>query len=231
MAIHMRSRSGGSLFRVVRVPACILHPEEESEVNAVNNMVEDLKVLLGDPVPGATRDFSWHMDDDCVLVNCMGILLQAYPGMYIVVSQEGFPMVVSKEILDSTYEHASHRIVPDSSPIDKLLSMQKALEQAWGRLPDLTDAEAVSEYIRQTVLCTTDELHELLHEVHWKPWKEGHGIRDVEAYREELADVVHFVLDLYLAAGLTGDDLVNDYFSKHHENVRRLIDPAYKEGN
>lgn len=109
--------------------------------------------------------------------------------------------------------------------------MQKALEQAWGRLPDLTDAEAVSEYIRQTVLCATDELHELLHEVHWKPWKEGHGIRDVEAYREELADVVHFVLDLYLAAGLTGDDLVNDYFSKHHENVRRLIDPAYKEGN
>lgn len=231
MSISMRVRRGGSLVRVVRVPACILHPEEENEVNAVNSMAEDLKVLLGDPVPGATRDFSWHMDDDCVLVNCMGILLQAYPGMYIVVSQEGFPMVVSKEILDSTYEHASHRIVPDSSPIDKLLSMQKALEQAWGRLPDPDDNAAVSSYIRQTVLCATDELHELLHEVHWKPWKASCGIRDVEAYREELADVLHFILDLYLAAGLTGDDLVNDYVSKYKENMRRVTSPTYKEGN
>ena len=231
MAIHMRSRHGGYLVTVVPVPECDLHSEEEHEVSLINRMMEDLEDLLGAPVPGATKDFSWCVVRDYVQINSMGILLKAYPGMYISVDYSGVLMVASKSTLDSAYVNVQSGVSSDSSIIDELLTLQKSLEQAWGRLPDLTDAEAVSEYIRQTVLCATDELHELLHEVHWKPWKEGHGIRDVEAYREELADVVHFVLDLYLAAGLTGDDLVNDYFSKHHENVRRLIDPAYKEGN
>lgn len=231
MAIHMRSRHGGYLVTVVPVPECDLHSEEEHEVSLINRMMEELEDLLGAPVPGATKDFSWCVVRDYVQINSMGILLKAYPGMYIAVDYSGAPMVVSKSTLDSAYVNVQSGVSSDSSIIDELLTLQTSLEQAWGRLPDLTDAEAVSEYIRQTVLCATDELHELLHEVHWKPWKEGHGIRDVEAYREELADVVHFVLDLYLAAGLTGDDLVNDYFSKHHENVRRLIDPAYKEGN
>lgn len=231
MAIHMRSRHGGYLVTVVPVPECDLHSEEEHEVSLINRMMEDLEDLLGAPVPGATKDFSWCVVRDYVQINSMGILLKAYPGMYIAVDYSGVLLVVSKPTLDSAYVNVQSGVSPDSSIIDELLTLQTSLEQAWGRLPDLTDAEAVSEYIRQTVLCATDELHELLHEVHWKPWKEGHGIRDVEAYREELADVVHFVLDLYLAAGLTGDDLVNDYFSKHHENVRRLIDPAYKEGN
>lgn len=231
MAIHMRSRHGGYLVTVVPVPECDLHSEEEHEVSLINRMMEDLEDLLGAPVPGATKDFSWCVVRDYVQINSMGILLKAYPGMYIAVDYSGVLMVVSKPTLDSAYVNVQSGVSSDSSIIDELLTLQTSLEQAWGRLPDLTDAEAVSEYIRQTVLCATDELHELLHEVHWKPWKEGHGIRDVEAYREELADVVHFVLDLYLAAGLTGDDLVNDYFSKHHENVRRLIDPTYKEGN
>lgn len=231
MAIHMRSRHGGYLVTVVPVPECDLHSEEEHEVSLINRMMEDLEDLLGAPVPGATKDFSWCVVRDYVQINSMGILLKAYPGMYIAVDYSGVLMVVSKSTLDSAYVNVQSGVSSDSSIIDELLTLQTSLEQAWGRLPDLTDAEAVSEYIRQTVLCATDELHELLHEVHWKPWKEGHGIRDLEAYREELADVVHFVLDLYLAAGLTGDDLVNDYFSKHHENVRRLIDPAYKEGN
>lgn len=231
MAIHMRSRHGGYLVTVVPVPECDLHSEEDHEVSLINSMMGDLEDLLGAPVPGATKDFSWCVVCDYVQINSMGILLKAYPGMYIAVDYSGVPMVVSKSTLDSAYVNVQSGVSSDSSIIDELLTLQTSLEQAWGRLPDLTDAEAVSEYIRQTVLCATDELHELLHEVHWKPWKEGHGIRDVEAYREELADVVHFVLDLYLAAGLTGDDLVNDYFSKHHENVRRLIDPAYKEGN
>lgn len=231
MAIHMRSRHGGYLVTVVPVPECDLHSEEEHEVSLINLMMEDLEDLLGAPVPGATKDFSWCVVRDYVQINSMGILLKAYPGMYIAVDYSGVPMVVSKSTLDSAYVNVQSGVSSDSSIIDELLTLQTSLEQAWGRLPDLDDGAAVSSYIRQTVLCATDELHELLHEVHWKPWKEGHGIRDVEAYREELADVVHFVLDLYLAAGLTGDDLVNDYFSKHHENVRRLIDPAYKEGN
>lgn len=231
MAIHMRSRHGGYLVTVVPVPECDLHSEEDHEVSLINSMMGDLEDLLGAPVPGATKDFSWCVVRDYVQINSMGILLKAYPGMYIAVDYSGVPTVVSKSTLDSAYVNVQSGVSSGSSIIDELFTLQTSLEQAWRRLPDPDDNAAVSSYIRQTVLCATDELHELLHEVHWKPWKEGHGIRDVEAYREELADVLHFILDLYLAAGLTGDDLVNDYVSKHKENMRRVTSPTYKEGN
>lgn len=231
MTIHMRSRYGGYLVTVVPVPECGLHSEEEHEVSLINRMMGDLEGLLGAPVPGATKDFSWCVVHDCVQINSMGFLLKAFPGMYIVVDYSGVPVVVPKSTLDSAYVNVQSGVSSDSSPIDTLLSMQKALEQAWGRLPDPDDNAAVSSYIRQVVLCATDELHELLHEVHWKPWKASCGIRDVEAYREELADVLHFILDLYLAAGLTGEDLVSDYVSKYQENMRRVTDSAYKEGS
>lgn len=231
MAIHMRSRHGGYLVTVVPVPECDLHSEEGHEVSLINSMMGDLEDLLGAPVPSATKDFSWCVVRDYVQINSMGILLKAYPGMYIAVDYSGVPMVVSKSTLDSAYVNIQSGVSSDSSIIDELLTLQTSLEQAWGRLPDPDDNAAVSSYIRQTVLCATDELHELLHEVHWKPWKASCGIRDVEAYREELADVLHFILDLYLAAGLTGDDLVNDYVSKYKENMRRVTSPTYKEGN
>lgn len=111
--------------------------------------------------------------------------------------------------------------------VDKILEMQKELEDSWGRFPNLQDEAAVSDYIRDTILCVEDELHELLHEVNWKPWKAAGGIRNISNYREELSDVLHFVLDLYLVAGLTGEDLVNDYFIKHSKNMRRVTDEEY----
>lgn len=112
--------------------------------------------------------------------------------------------------------------------LDFMLGLQRKVEGLWGRLPDPENPEQVSTYIREVILCATDELHEVLAEVHWKPWKESRGIKDVEAYREEMADVLHFILDLYLAAGLTGADIVKDYTAKHEENVSRTTRAEYR---
>ena len=127
----------------------------------------------------------------------------------------------------------------DSSPVpdqiahamggmDYMLSLQRDVEGIWGRLVDPADPAAVSKYIREVVLCATDELHEVLAEVHWKPWKSSHGIKDMSKYREEMADVLHFILDLYLAAGLTGQDIVLDYVAKHYENLERNKSASYR---
>ena len=113
--------------------------------------------------------------------------------------------------------------------LDFMLSLQRKIEESWGRLVDPSDEEAVSAYIRDVVLCATDELHEVLGEVNWKPWKNNRGIKNMYNYREEMADVLHFILDLYLAAGLTGRDIVLDYMTKHYENLRRTQDTEYKE--
>lgn len=109
-----------------------------------------------------------------------------------------------------------------------LLELQRTVEGTWGRLVDVNDPEAVSAYVRDVVLCATDELHEVLAEVNWKPWKDNRGIKDIEAYREEMADVLHFILDLYLAAGLNGGDIVMDYVSKHYKNLDRAKSTEYR---
>lgn len=108
-----------------------------------------------------------------------------------------------------------------------LLNLQEDLELRWNRLPYLDNPEGVSSYIRETILCVEDELHEVLHEVHWKPWKSASGIKDIRAYREELADVLHFILDLYLVAGLTGEDIIKDYVTKNEVNQKRTQNPHY----
>ena len=113
--------------------------------------------------------------------------------------------------------------------MDFLLEKQETIEKGWDRLVNPSDPEAVSAYIRDVVLCATDELHEVLGEVNWKPWKNNRGIKNMENYREEMADVLHFILDLYLAAGLTGRDIVLDYLSKHYENLYRMNRTEYKE--
>ena len=113
--------------------------------------------------------------------------------------------------------------------LDFMLGLQRTVEERWGRSVDPSDPEAVSKYIREVILCATDELHEVLAEVHWKPWKDSRGIKSMDNYREEMADVLHFILDLYLAAGLTGRDIVADYVSKHYTNLGRTESTEYKE--
>jgi len=111
---------------------------------------------------------------------------------------------------------------------DFLLDLQLQVEEGWGRAIDPSIDEDVSSYVRDVVLCATDELHEVLAEVHWKPWKDKRGIKDISKYREEMADVLHFILDLYLAAGLTGQDIVTDYIAKNTENLLRIKNPDYR---
>lgn len=109
-----------------------------------------------------------------------------------------------------------------------LLGLQAEVERVWGRDIDPSDPAAVSAYIRDVILCATDELHEVLGEVNWKPWKDTQGIKDIAKYREEMADVLHFILDLYLAAGLNGRDITVDYLSKHYTNLDRAKSVEYR---
>jgi NTP pyrophosphatase (non-canonical NTP hydrolase) len=135
---------------------------------------------------------------------------------------EANPTVNSPKTVQEQVHEAGHGL-------DFLLEMQGEIEDLWGRRVDPTDPEAVSQYIRDTILCTTDELHEVLGEVHWKPWKDKRGIKDIENYREEMADVLHFILNLYLAAGLNGRDIVLDYMSKNYANRERRQSEEYRQ--
>lgn len=85
-------------------------------------------------------------------------------------------------------------------------------------LPD--DPEEAIKFITWNVLAMTDELHELLNEVGWKPWATSKHV-NIEAAQGELVDVFHFFMNLALVLGMNGDDLSNAYLAKRLKNLKR----------
>ena len=61
-----------------------------------------------------------------------------------------------------------------------------------------------------------------------KFWRAKIGARPInmEEFRDELADVLHIVVAIALIAGLSPEDLFNDYVRKNEINKQRVIDDA-----
>lgn len=83
----------------------------------------------------------------------------------------------------------------------------------------MTDEEKI-EQIKTNVLALTDELHEALAEVGWKPWASSRHI-NTEALRGELIDAYHFMMNLMLIAGMDEDMVSRMYNEKHQRNKDR----------
>lgn len=96
----------------------------------------------------------------------------------------------------------------------------KLQERYYGRCPwEFTDEERAS-YIQMNVLATTDELHEALAEVGWKPWASSRHLNR-DAYLGELVDALHFFVNLCLAGRITARDLIDGYVKKNQRNHER----------
>ena len=86
--------------------------------------------------------------------------------------------------------------------------------------------------------CTTwtraiiHECCELDDELNWKPWKNPAALDDTRQARlMEMADILHFFVQLALDQGFSADDLYQAYLAKNRENRSRQInDPRYKAG-
>jgi hypothetical protein len=123
--------------------------------------------------------------------------------------------------------------------IADMLSAQLLLQrESFGKDPTKLTPDERAEFIRWNVLALTDELHEALNEVGWKPWATNREI-DHEAFMKELVDAWHFFMNLMLAGSgmeLTGessDDLRietlaqwfgDKYFEKRKVNAKRQAD-------
>lgn len=111
--------------------------------------------------------------------------------------------------------------------LDYLLRLQAELQAHHGDNMNMkTDAQLV-QYIKDMTIACTDELHEALAEVYWKPWAAmPPGFKDRDAYVGELIDALHFVFNLMLAARVTSDELIARYVDKNSVNHGR-IDSGY----
>ena len=96
--------------------------------------------------------------------------------------------------------------------------------------PGLTGRER-AEYIRTNVLAATDELHEFLGEIQWKPWANEEGdIPHRDAAVIEIVDALHFVGNLLTMLNVTDEELSAVYQLKMHENWQRQAQAGGYDG-
>lgn len=102
--------------------------------------------------------------------------------------------------------------------MDEQLKLQ--LESYGGEHPSDGSEEQRIEFIRWNTLALTDELHEALAEVGWKPWASNRDINR-EAYVGELVDAWHFLMNLLLVVEVTPDEFYRRYMEKRYRNAKR----------
>ena len=86
-----------------------------------------------------------------------------------------------------------------------------------------------SEWIQKETLAVISELSEVLDEVNFKWWKNPRPVDDSRV-KEEIIDIVHFLVSMCLDAGMTADELFQIYTAKHRENLDRQHGKSAKPG-
>ncbi len=75
-------------------------------------------------------------------------------------------------------------------------------------------------YKRVMTLALVDEVLESLRELPWKPWKKQQQYNK-KRYKEELADVYIFLMNLMIASNITIKDLQKEVYKKIVKNKQR----------
>lgn len=115
--------------------------------------------------------------------------------------------------------------ITPSTPIDRLgemFELQGDLQRnAYGSHPtDIKSEEERIQFAKDMHIALTDELHEALAEIGWKPWATSKHFNE-EAYKGELVDAFHFFMNLCMVAKMGPDELFEKYKAKRLKNIKR----------
>ena len=103
-----------------------------------------------------------------------------------------------------------------------MLGMQRNLQvEAYGRDPSTLSTDEKIQFMKDMHIALTDEMHELLAEIDWKPWTNGDRSINYDGAKKELVDIWHFFMNLMLVTGMTTDDLYKMYMKKQQVNADR----------
>jgi len=97
--------------------------------------------------------------------------------------------------------------------LKKIFEKQQELQEHLG-------TEYNQEFITTMTVAAIDELLEALRETPWKPWKKNQ-VHNKQRVKEELADALHFFVNLCLANDITAEELFSEYMYKNKENKKR----------
>lgn len=111
--------------------------------------------------------------------------------------------------------------------LKEMLAAQLELQKALGYNFDTMTVSERTAYIKEYTAFTIDELYEVMRELpFYKPWKkyaddDSTVIVQYANARAEFADVLHFILNIALALGLSAEDIQLLFNDKHEINYAR----------
>lgn len=112
--------------------------------------------------------------------------------------------------------------------LEQIFTLQKQFQDKLKRERGLEDIP-MDQWLQKQTLAMVSELAELLEEVNFKWWKNPHEL-DSAHIREELSDILHFFVSMCIEAGMSADDLFDQYVGKNRENFRRQEGLSEKPG-
>lgn len=110
-----------------------------------------------------------------------------------------------------------------------LLDSQKKFQKRLGYDLDSMNFQERAKYIKEQILWSTDELHEMLHELPFaKDWSTKYYKMTPEQIqhqlclsKEEFIDFLHFAVNIALALDLTEEEIIRLYKEKNKINYER----------
>ncbi len=88
---------------------------------------------------------------------------------------------------------------------------------------------SMEEWIQKETLAMMSELAELIDEVNFKWWKNPKQV-DHAAVKEELVDLLHFLVSMCIKTGMDATELHARYIEKNKENFNRQKGLSQKKG-
>ena len=97
-------------------------------------------------------------------------------------------------------------------------------KKIWKKIKDV----GIQKYINQMLLACHEEISEIMRETNYKNpdfvefgWKKNQQM-NVKRYKEEIIDLWHFVMNLWLCVDGTPKEFYNMYLEKNKENIERV---------
>lgn len=117
------------------------------------------------------------------------------------------------------------------NPFEQWLRLQLQLQiNAYDQDPRALEGKDRTDFLMWNAFAATDEIHEAMQEVGWKPWASSRHVND-EQMLGELVDALHFIGNMILAAASTskkspeqlGSILWQMYQAKVRTNMQRQV--------
>jgi dimeric dUTPase (all-alpha-NTP-PPase superfamily) len=116
----------------------------------------------------------------------------------------------------------------ENDKLDRMFEIQHKAQESRGTWEKIKGSESMKQqFINQMLLACQEEVVEIMRETAYKNpeyvpfgWKQKQ-VWNEENYKNEIIDLWHFVMNLYMSVGGTSEDFYKRYLEKNKENLER----------